>query len=225
MRIIDLSLPIEEGHVRWAVERTIKGDTTRGDLFQATTLRLPCHGFTHVDARRHFFGDGDTIEATKLDDVVGMARVVDLKDALANEPIDAERLARAAGDVRQGERLLLITAWHRQADYRTEAFWRTAPYLTRDAAEWLRAQQVSLVAYDFPQDYSIRLLLDGDVRPIEEHVTHDVLLRAGVHMVEYLTNTETLKAGPVFFSAAPLNVPGADGAPARVFAIENIRAA
>ena len=36
-RIIDLSLPIED-HFRWPVERRVKGDHDRGDVFQATWL-------------------------------------------------------------------------------------------------------------------------------------------------------------------------------------------
>jgi kynurenine formamidase len=64
------------------------------------------------------------------------------------------------------------------------------------------------------------LLLHGEQRPIEEHVTHDILLRAGVHMIEYLVNTRELHAPRVLLCAAPLKIPGADGGPARVFAIE-----
>ncbi|MEO1651026.1 MAG: cyclase family protein [Pseudomonadota bacterium] len=222
MRIIDLSLPIAPGHVRWRVEQTVSGNIDAGDLFQTTTLKLPCHGFTHVDAQRHFFAGQPTIEATPLDAVVGFARVINLTDVAANEPIDVDRVRDRVGSVAPNEKLILATTWCAKASYETEAFWRTAPYLTRDAAVWLRDAGVGLVAYDFPQDYVIRLLLDGEIRPIAEHVTHDVLLRAGVQMVEYLTNTDQLSADRVFLSAAPLKVPDADGSPARVYAIEGL---
>lgn len=222
MRIIDLSVPIAPGHVRWGVERTIKGDLAAGDLFQVTSIKLPCHAFTHVDAQRHFFKDGPTIEATPLDSLVGPARVVDLTDAGVNDAIDADRLAARSGGLEKGSRVILKTAWHRHRSIEDEAFWREAPYLTRDAAEWLLAQGIMTVCYDFPQDYVIRLMLDGEIRPIEEHVTHDVLLRNGVHMVEYLTNTAEISADTVFLSAAPLNIPEADGAPARAYAIEGL---
>jgi arylformamidase len=222
MRIVDLTMPIEPGHPRWTMERSIKGDLAKGDLFQATTVRLPCHGFSHVDARRHFFLDGATIEATPLEAVVGEAAVVDLKDARPNEAIGPERLADRFAHVRPRDKVILATAWDRQRSWRELAFWREAPYLTRDAALFLRDRGVTAVAYDFPQDYVIRLLLDGDIRPIEEHVTHDILLRAGVQMIEYLVNTSDLRRDRVFLSAAPLRIPGADGAPARVYAIEDL---
>src|SRR6476620_11169455 len=91
-----------------------------------------------------------------------------------------------------------------------------------DPGEWLLARKPTAVAFDFPQDYPIRLLLDGHIAPTPEHVTHDVLLRAGVTLIEYLVNTSALKGPRTFLCAAPLKIPGADAAPARVFAIEGL---
>ncbi len=221
MPIIDLSHPIDAGHPRYGIERTVKGDLAKGDLFQATTIKIGCHGFTHVDARRHFYSDGNTIEATELDALVGEAVVVDLMDVTENTAIGPEMLAARGENVTAGARVILKSGWHRHRDFYDLAFWRDAPYLTREAAEWLRDKRIRTIAYDFPQDYSIRQLIEGVVAPIHEHVTHDVLLRAGVHMIEYLTNTASLTKDRVFLSAAPLKVVGADGAPARVYAIEN----
>jgi arylformamidase len=220
MRIVDLSLPIVAGHPRWKPEISIAGDLAKGDLFQATTLKVPCHGFTHVDARRHFFIDGPTIEATPLDAVVGDCAVIDLMDVTPNEAIGAERLAPRAGRLVKGGMALFKTGWDRQRSPQSTDFWLDAPYLTREAAEWLLQSGIRTVAYDFPQDYVIRLLLKGELRPRPEHVTHDVLLRHGVHMIEYVVNTAELRAETVLLCAAPLKIPGADGAPARVYAIE-----
>jgi kynurenine formamidase len=222
MRIIDLTMPIIEDHVRWKVQRTVVGDTTAGDLFQVTSVVLNCHSFTHVDARRHYFGDGATIEATPLDDVVGDAAVIDLMDVAPNEAIGPEKLAARFAHVRDGDKILFKSGWDQKRSFRTKEFWLDAPYLTREAALFLKDKGVRTVAYDFPQDYVIRLLLHGEIRPIEEHVTHDILLRAGVHMIEYVVNTSALSADRVLLSAAPLKIPNADGAPARVYAIEGL---
>ncbi|MDX1540393.1 MAG: hypothetical protein R3349_03210, partial [Geminicoccaceae bacterium] len=85
---------------------------------------------------------------------------------------------------------------------------------------WLLAQGVRAAAFDFPQDQPIRGLLDGKRAPLEEHVTHDVLLRNGVILIEYLANTQAIRQPRVWFCCLPLKVPEADGAPARVIAIE-----
>jgi kynurenine formamidase len=173
-----------------------------------------------VDARKHYFGDGPTIEATPLEDVVGDAAVIDLMDAQPNEAIGPDKLSTRFGHVRTGDKILFKSGWDQKRSFRTKDFWLDAPYLTREAALFLQDRGVTTIAYDFPQDYVIRLLLHGEVRPIEEHVTHDILLRAGVNMIEYVVNTSSLKSDRVLLSAAPLKIPGADGAPARVYAIE-----
>jgi arylformamidase len=67
-----------------------------------------------------------------------------------------------------------------------------------------------------------RLLLRGEVWPLEEHVTHDALLRNGVILIEYLPNTAALTGLCPFLCCLPLNVPDTDGAPARVVALEEL---
>jgi kynurenine formamidase len=221
MEIIDLSMPIA-AHFRWQPEISVRGDIGAGDQFRITRLATTCHGFTHVDAPAHFVADAPTIEATPLSRVVGSARVFDLRAVAPNTAIDADALAARDPGGRDGEILLLSAGWDLQRDSTTPAFWTEAPWLTRDAAEWLATRKPSAVAFDFPQDYPIRLLLEGKRAPTEQHVTHDVLLRAGVTLIEYLVNTSALTRPRTFLCAAPLRIPGADGAPARVFAIEGL---
>ena len=218
-RVVDLSMPIED-HFRWPVERTVKGDFTRGDLFQATWLGWPVHGFTHMDAPRHFFADGLTTDDVPLTATIGDASVFDLDPVQPNEAITPERLADAGKLLREADIAVMRTCWDRQRSPKTKEFWTEAPYMTREAAEWLLARGPKAVAFDFPQDYAIRLLLDDDVRPVAEHVTHHVLLRNGVILIEYLANTAALVEPRHWFCCLPLKVPAADGAPARVIAIE-----
>ena len=219
--IIDLSMPIGP-HFRWQPTIEVKGDIAGGDQFRITRMATTCHGFTHVDAPAHFVADAPTIEATPLRRVVGPCRVLNLHDAPADAVIQADRLEAADPGGEAGEILLLATGWSARRSYAERSFWTEAPWLDRAAAEWLLARQPSAVAFDFPQDYPIRLLLDGQTVPKDEHVTHDVLLRSGVTLIEYLVNTTALKRPRTFLCAAPLLIPTADGAPARVFAIEGL---
>lgn len=220
-RIIDLSMAIED-HFRWPVQRRLTSAHAKGDLFQVTWLGWPVHGFTHMDSPRHFFADGKTTSDIPLEATVGEAAVVDLTPLAPNRAITAERLAEGAAHVRPGDIVVMKSCWEQQRSPRTPEFWTEAPYMSRAAAEWLRARRPRAVAFDFPQDYTVRLLLQGEVRPLEEHVTHDVLLRNGVILIEYLANTAALTTPRTFLCCLPLKVPDADGAPARVIALEEL---
>ncbi len=223
MRILDLSMPVAP-HFRWRTQLSITGDIKAGDQFRISRPDAACHGFSHVDAEAHILADAPTIEQTPLEKVVGPCRVLKLHHLRPEEAVEARHLAAADPGGPEGEILLLSSAWDQQRDWNTPEFWREAPWLTRNAAEWLLAQRPSAVAFDFPQDYPIRLLLDGKTVPFDQHVTHDVLLRAGVTLIEYLVNTASLPGPRTFLCAAPLKIPNADGAPARVFAIEGLAA-
>ncbi len=214
---IDLTMPIAD-HFRWPVERRTVADHARGDMFQVTWLGFAVHGFTHMDSPRHYFPDGKTTDDIGLERTVGPAAVLDLLDIEPMTPVDAAALERAGGHVEERDIVLFKTAWGERRQATTPEFWLEAPFLERSAAEWLLARRPKAVAFDFPQDYCIRLLLSGEVRPIEEHVSHDVLLRNDVVLIEYLTNTRALTTERVDFCCLPLKLPAADGAPARVVA-------
>jgi arylformamidase len=218
-RIIDLSMAIEE-HFRWPVERRVSGSHAQGDVFEATWVGFTVHGFSHMDAPRHCVPGGPTTEQIPLERTIGDAAVVDLTPVQPNEAITEERLAAAAGHVRPDDIVVMRSCWEQQRSPRTPAFWTEAPYMTREASEWLLERRPRAVAFDFPQDFAIRLLLKGERRPLAENVTHDVLLRNGVILMEYLSNTAALAGQRTFLCCLPLKVPGSDGAPARIIAIE-----
>ncbi len=218
-RIIDLSMPIED-HFRWPVQRRVSGSHAQGDVFEATWAGWTVHGFTHMDSPRHCVAGGPTTDDVPLEQTIGDATVFDLEPVQPNEAITPERLMEAAKLLRPGDIVVMRSCWEQQRSPKTEAFWTDAPYLTREAATWLLERGVRAVAFDFPQDYPIRGLLDGTQAPLEEHVTHDVLLRNGVILIEYLANTQAIRQPRVWFCCLPLKVPGADGAPARVIAVE-----
>lgn len=218
-RVIDLTYPIED-HFRWRVERTLPAAFERGDDFQITRLAFAVHGFTHIDAPRHMLPDGPTTSSFDMNTFVGEAAIVDVSAAADNTAISAELLAAAGGHVRAGDIVIVKMAWDGRYSLDQKEFWTQSPYLTRDACEWLAAQEPVLVGYDFPQDQPIRGLLDGRQASIEDFVSHDVILRRGIPMIEYLCNLGEVTAPRAEVCALPLKVLEADGAPARVIAIE-----
>ncbi len=218
-RIIDLSYPVED-HFRWKVDRSLAAAFERGDDFQITRVGFAVHGFTHIDAPRHMLPDGPTSSDFRLDHLVGEAAILDLTGIAPDSPVDAAALAAAGAHAKPSDLVFLKTAWDRRFPLTSPEFWTQAPYLTRDACEWLAGLDPAAVGFDFPQDRPIRGLLDGAQASIEEFVSHDVILRRGVPLIEYLCNLSEIGAERIEVCALPLKLLDADGAPARVVAIE-----
>jgi arylformamidase len=218
-RIVDLTMPVED-HFRWPVDRRLKSDFAKGDQFQVTWAGWTVHGFTHVDAPRHMLPDGATTSELSLDTVTGEAAVIDLTGIAPDTAIEADLLDGRGSHVRAGDIVLLKTSWDRVESPRVPEFWTRSPYMTRGASEWLRKRSPKAVGFDFPQDHPIRDLLQSVTRPISDFVTHDVLLRNGVTLIEYLCNMTEVRSARTQFFALPLKILDADGAPARVIALE-----
>jgi len=219
-RIVDLSMPIRP-HFRWALEREEQRyELPGGQAFLGTRFTMATHAFTHMDAPVHMVPGGATTTEVPLESLVGEACVLDLSDQPDNAPVTAARLAEAGAHLGRGEIVLTRTGWSGRRSPETRQFWTEAPWMTREACDWLLERRPRAVFWDFPQDQPIRLLLDRELRPMAEQVTHDVLLRAGVIMLEYVCNTLALTRPRSFVCALPLKLMDADGAPARVIAIE-----
>ena len=218
-QIVDLTMPIED-HFRWPVDRHLKEDFNTGSAFQVTWAGWAVHGFTHIDAPKHIDPDGQTTSNISLNKIVGRAAIVDLTGIEPNSAITDTQVRDAGAHINPGDIVLLKTCWDEVASPNIPEFWTTAPYMTRPACEWLLSRQIKAIGYDFPQDYPIRKLLDKEVAPISDFVTHDVLLRNGVIMIEYLCNLCQLKTPYTQLYALPLKILESDGAPARVIAVQ-----
>jgi len=220
-RLIDLSTPVTTGHFRWPVERRLWKRHEEGGGGQGTWAGWNVHAFTHMDSPRHVDPAGFTTDAITLDMTVGEAAILDLSHLHENAGITAAHLAAAGEHLRPGDIAILKTRWDERADLGTQEFWTRAPWVTEEAAIWLRERGIKAIGFDFPQDHAIRFFVTGERRPpLDEQPTHFHLLKHGVIMFEYLCNTGALRAPRSFVVALPIRLPDSDGAPARVIAIE-----
>ncbi|MCZ6633505.1 MAG: cyclase family protein [bacterium] len=213
--LIDLTMPIAD-HFRWPVDRRQK----ESDAFQVTWMGWTVHGFTHVDAPRHMVPGGPTTTDLPLDRIVGRAAIVDLTGVAAQSEISEAQIREAGKHIEAGDIVLLKTCWDTVESAQTPEFWTNAPYLSREACKWLLAQNIKAAGFDFPQDYPIRLLLKDERAPIADFVSHDVLLRSGVNLIEYLCNLKSVTTPHTQLYALPLKILDSDGAPARVIAVQ-----
>jgi kynurenine formamidase len=111
-----------------------------------------------------------------------------------------------ASDV-HGKAVLVHTGW--DALWGTDAYFEGHPYLTEQAALWLRDAGAVLVGIDsFNIDNT-----DGGTRPV-----HTVLLREEILIAEHLCNLQLLPNAGFTFTAVPPKLVGVGTFPVRAFA-------
>ena len=219
MGLVDLSMTIQPMW-RWPIEVGLVKDISKGDPYQVTAVKMGMHAFTHIDTPLHIEPGRESIDQIELERLCGPAAVVDLSPIGANQEIGPELLAARAGHVLPGDIVLLKTCWDLAMDCTTRGYWSDAPYLNRQAAAWLSMLPIKAVGFDFPQDCAIREI-PARHPSVQEMPTHDLILRKGILLIEYLCNLHRIKAERIEIYALPLKVVGAEGACARVVAVEN----
>lgn len=179
-------------------------------------LVLGTHTGTHADAPLHFVPDGETIDQVSLGTLVGPAVVADLTPVGALEEISRERLEAALGGAPAHPRVLLRFGWDER--FVDQRFYSESPYLTGKACRWLVDRGVRVLGMDSPSPDDPRL---GPDNP-PDSPNHQILLGAGVVLLEYLTGLDRIGTSEVLLVALPLPVEGADGAPMRAIAFESL---
>jgi arylformamidase len=181
------------------------------DPLNVTEIRMVAHVGTHLDAPSHFIPDGPAIDQIPLARLHGQGVVWPVRRR-AGETIGPDDLDGASPPARPGDMVLLDTGWARW--FGTAAY-DDHPWLSEAAATWLADRQVSLVGMDLPTpDLPVpRRPAEGFGWPV-----HKILLSRGVLIAEHLTGLASLSGQRVEIIIGALNVEGADGAPARIFA-------
>ncbi|MFQ6112148.1 MAG: cyclase family protein [Nitrospinota bacterium] len=220
-RIVDLTLPIKP-HWRWRFEVEKVLDYAKGDPLLDCTLTIDDHSFTHMDSPLHVEAGKTSLDRVPLDNLIGMAAVLNLSDVGDGEEITAEELENRAGHLRPGDMALMRSSLELRHSWESADFWKKAPYFGKSACRWVLDRGIKVVGFDFPNDYVVRELFGGERTPrVEEFLCHDIMLRAGVLMIEYMCNLHALRQERVMLYALPIKIEGGAGAPARVLAIED----
>ncbi|WP_435073450.1 cyclase family protein [Halorubrum sp. HHNYT27] len=229
----DLSQPIETGMPTYPgdPEVTLAPDATHADDGYATSvLRTGTHAGTHVDAPRHTFPEGATIDEVDPGRFAFDARLVDLRPLKPREAIGPAQLSASLGDhcgtdaaTPAVDLLVCRTGW---ATHWGSERYRDHPYLTEAAAEWCRDRGVGVGLDTFgpdptPPGLSATDADAGESASRDDEPTgtpaHDVLLNSDLAIVE---NLRGLDGCPARFRlyAFPLRLRDGDGSPVRAVA-------
>ena len=207
-RIYDVSVPIRDGGLVYPgnpeIHISLQQSVSLGAGANVSNVAFGSHTGTHVDAERHFFDDGRTVDQIPLETLMGEATVLEYgRDTTSVTRADLEN-----HDLTGVDRVLLKT---RNSAYLTQdpAFHRDYTYLAPDGAEYLVQMGVKLVGIDY---LSIEQFHSG------HHLTHLTLFGAKVVIVEGL-NLVDVPPGKYDFYCLPIKLAGCDGAPARAVLI------
>jgi arylformamidase len=178
------------------------------DGIRNTVMAMSLHTGTHVDAPAHIVPDGAAIDEIPCDRFERRGTRLDLRARMRPEtPLTLADLAAAGFDPSglAGAIVVLNTGWADENLDRPALYGRN-PYLALEAAQALAAAGPSAVALDFAIDHA---------RPWRNH---QVLLGAGIPLIENLVGLHRLPGSGFTIAAFPLRVVGGNGAPARAVA-------
>jgi kynurenine formamidase len=212
MKHIDLSHTIEHGMITYRglpaplICDFLSREASRklyaeGTEFHIGRIDMVANTGTYLDSPFHRYPDGDDLSELPLSSLAGLDGVVLRSDAhaITREVFDGLDL--------QNKAVLVQTNWSQH--WRTDAYFEGHPFLTEDAALYLKQCGVRLVGID---SYNIDDTL-GKHRPV-----HSTLLGAGIPIVEHMTGLAQLPEIGFQFFAVPPKIKGLGTFPVRAFA-------
>lgn len=202
---IDISYPLSEEMLFWPQDpvppnvKTNRMESEYGTITMSQ-MTINSHHGTHVDAPRHFFADGTTIDHMPLETIMGPARVIEIKDS---DTIKPEELAQH--DLQSGERILLKTV--NSTYYRSGRFVEDFVHITDAAAHFLAEKKIAVIGIDY--------LAVGSFKDRSSLIqVHRTLLGSGIWIVEAL-DLSRVTPGRYEIICLPLNIKEGDAGQAR----------
>jgi kynurenine formamidase len=176
----------------------------QGTEFHIGKVTMVANTGTYLDSPFHRFADGTDISGL---DLAALAEIDGVTVRLTG--MSGRAIARTAFGATElhGKAVLVHTGWDRH--WRTDRYFEGHPYLTADAAEYLRDQGARLVGID---SLNIDDTEDGS-RP-----AHTTLLGASIPIIEHLRGLAQLPIDGFRFSAVPVKFKGMGTFPVRAFA-------
>jgi arylformamidase len=184
--------------------------------WRASSVDVVLHTGSHVDFTAHVVENGEEAAGVALDRLCGPAFVFDLHHLGPDEPITQEDVSARAQHVQSGDIVLVRTDWTERMWGQFPDYYLHSPYCTSEAAGWLVEHGAKAIGFDCFSEYCARL---PDFTS-EDFIIHKVILEGGAILMQQMTNLSRLPVGRRFQFFAPcLKMTGAEGSPARFFAV------
>ncbi|GAB4545659.1 MAG: cyclase family protein [Anaerolineae bacterium] len=215
MHLIDLSHVVEDGLITYKglpapiicdylSREASRAMYAEGVEFNIGKIEMVANTGTYLDSPFHRYADGDDLSALKLEHLAALEGLLIRIPPSHGRAIDARFFEGL--EVRR-KAVLVNTGWSRH--WKTDQYYEGHPFLTEDAAQYLKAGGAVLVGVD---TYNIDDTADMR-RPV-----HSILLRDGILIVEHMVNLEAIPDNTPFkFYAVPVKVKGFGTFPVRAF--------
>ena len=200
---IDISLPLNENTVVWIEDQApeLRSVCTRPDApCNFTWLNFGAHAGTHIDAPYYLYSDQWTCDQIPLTRLCGPCQVIDLTHV--EDTIEVSDLQKIAII----EEIILIKT--KNSDDPMKTFNHNLIALSVPAAEYLKAQGVKTVGYDY-----LTFERNG------ANDVHDVFLKDNITLIDNLRLKEA-EAKRYELLCLPIKITGIDAAPARALLVE-----
>ena len=187
--------------------------------WRASSVDMVLHTGSHVDFTAHVVDGGEDASNVSLDRVCGDALVVDMSDLGPDAPISLDAIRVRGQGVRRGDIVLVRTDWTEKMWGNFPDYYLHSPYCAPEAAQWLVERGARAIGFDCFSEYCARLPNFTS----EDFVIHKIILENGAILMQQMTNLSKLPRGRRFQFFAPfVKMTGAEGSPARFFALLDI---
>ncbi len=175
-----------------------------GTEFQIGKIELVSNTGTYVDCPFHRYADGKDLSEVTIESFTDLDGIVIQADYHNGLAIDASFFKNKE---LRNRAVLVHTGWDEH--WNTDQYFENHPFLTEDAATYLRDSGVKLVGIDAMNIDDTR----GNSRPV-----HSTLLRADILIAEHLCNLNNVPDEGFTFTALPPKFKGVGTFPVRAFA-------
>ena len=214
--IVDLSHTIEAGMVTYkglpapSISDYLSREDSRNSYlgnteFHIGKIDMVANTGTYIDSPFHRYKSGNDLSQMPITSLTNLDGILVRLLEFHGRTITKESLR---GIQFQDKAVLIHTGWDQH--WGTDSYYGAYPYLTRDAADYLKESGAALVGID---SLNIDDTQDG-YRPV-----HTILLGANIPIIEHLTNLNHLPNAGFKLFAAPPKIVGLGSFPVRVFAV------
>jgi len=214
-RYVDLSHVIENGTVShrglpapiicdYLSRESSRTRYAPGTEFHIAKIEMVANTGTYIDCPFHRFADGRDFSQIGIEQLADIDAIVVRAEQRDSPAVGVEFFR---GLEIRNRAVLVHTGWDRH--WNTQAYLGEHPFLTEDAAIFLRDCGAKLVGIDSMNIDDTR----GNARPV-----HTTLLGAGILIAEHLCNLSTVPDDGFAFSAIPPKFKGVGTFPVRAMA-------